>query len=440
LNRSEQLLNPMSDTDRTPSTENGSPASDATVQGYVIDNMEGAVDQATFLARTDMPIAVVGPRGTGKMYVAKVVHQASVHSTGEVVSIDCREFRNRDEANTSIKAALEQAQGKTLVFKSPHLMNPDVQNKLARQLSTRVLADVSPPRYLPEANFVALFPDSIEYLQSHGGLSDRLASAFAGFPINVPPLKDRKRAVMRWAQKVLGQECIDRGRFVKGFSPDAEKAMLSYDWPGNITEMRQRVVAALDSSDKEWLTPVELGIYQEDSEQKIPLTEESTVFLDAVDTSSVATEQYNPTALEELDVALGEAVNHILSAGNHLPLGAWLADEVVLAARDRYRGDSRATAQFLQTRPRNISRWGPRIEEREKDRLACEQWREPRRLAYEWIREVSLADGPPLDSAQAMLLKHLERHSDEASIKIRAAILDVSVPTYQKRLKQLQEI
>jgi len=45
------------------------------IEGYVVDNMEGAVDQAMFLARLDVPVAIVGPAGTGKMYVAKIVHE-----------------------------------------------------------------------------------------------------------------------------------------------------------------------------------------------------------------------------------------------------------------------------------------------------------------------------------------------------------------------------
>ncbi|QIB65636.1 sigma 54-interacting transcriptional regulator [Kineobactrum salinum] len=45
--------------------------------GYVLDNMEGAVDQATFLAATDTPVAIVGARGTGKMYIARILHASA---------------------------------------------------------------------------------------------------------------------------------------------------------------------------------------------------------------------------------------------------------------------------------------------------------------------------------------------------------------------------
>ena len=56
--------------------------------GYVVDNMEGAVDQAVFLASVDIPIAVIGARGTGKMYIAKVIHQAAGGSSDSVRVVD----------------------------------------------------------------------------------------------------------------------------------------------------------------------------------------------------------------------------------------------------------------------------------------------------------------------------------------------------------------
>ena len=125
--------------------------------------------------------------------MAKVIHQESGAAPEQMVVIDCREFRSRKDALNRIARELERSAGKTLVFKSPHLMNPDAQLKLARQISSRMLADTSPPRYLPAARMIALFPDNLEHLVRYGGLNERLASVFAGYPIRVPPIRDRKR-------------------------------------------------------------------------------------------------------------------------------------------------------------------------------------------------------------------------------------------------------
>ena len=55
--------------------------------------------------------------------------------------VNCRELRGRQAALRRIAAALDGEAGRTVVFKSPHLLHLRVQRRLARQLGTRVLAD-----------------------------------------------------------------------------------------------------------------------------------------------------------------------------------------------------------------------------------------------------------------------------------------------------------
>lgn len=405
---------------------------DAALDGYVVDNMEGAVDQAAFLARVDLPVAVIGARGTGKMYLARVVHSESGGSSDNIVSVDCREFRNKLDAITSIARELEAAEGKTLVFKSPHLMHADAQLKLARQISSRTFIDAGPQRYLPRARFVALFPDTLEHLSADYGLHEKLASVFAGYPIYVPPMRERKRAVLRWANKILSQEAKAGGRDMQGFSPDAEAAMLAHEWRGNITEIRQRVLGALDRSTGDWLTAVDLGLFFEEAVgSRAP--EES--FLELMDKGAPDSTTYNPSAIAEFDQALGVAVHDSLAVTPN-PLGDWLDDELLLAVLARYQQDVRKAADFLQTSTRNINRWLPKIAARTEERRHP-VWREPARLVAEWVREAPVPESPPQEYLRAKLLAHIEQQGSESNIKLRSQIMAVSIPTYQKRLKAL---
>ncbi len=409
------------------------------IEGYVGDNMEGAVDQAIFLSSLDMPVAIIGPVGTGKMYIAKIIHDESGGAPDMLIAIDCREFRSRSEANARIAEELAAGEGKTLVFKSPHLMNSESQLKLARQISSRTLADVSPAQYLPRVKLVALFPDSLEQLTRQGGLTAPLASAFAGYPIHVPPIRDRKQAVLRWAHKILDQEGSVRGRDMKGLTPDAEQAMLLYDWPGNISEMRECIVSALEKTEKDWLTPVDLGLFKGITPDGAPYLPEPKPFLTMVETNAAADDDYVPSALETLDVALGEAVHNLLTANLIRPLGAWTEDEVVLAALDRYRDDIPRAAEFLHTRPRNVSRWLPKIRSRGEERSASSLWQTPRRLLREWVRESPHLPGSPLELLQDLLIAHVIKQGDGVSAANRAAIMGVSMPTYLKRLRESKQ-
>ncbi|NQX88443.1 MAG: sigma 54-interacting transcriptional regulator [Halioglobus sp.] len=409
------------------------------IEGYVADNMEGAVDQALFLAGLDLPVAVIGPAGTGKMYIARVIHEASGGINNTLLVIDCREFRSRNAAQSRIAQELAASEGRTLVFKSLQLVHADVQIKLARQISSRTLADVSPPQYLPRVKLIALFPEPLEVLMGRGELTEALASAFAGYPIHVPPIRDRQQAVLRWAHKILGQEGALRDRDMKGFTPDAEQAMLLYDWPGNISEMRQCIHDALDKTDKDWLTPVDLSLYKGISAQGALEKPMSQPFLTSPQLEEVPDESYRPTTLEAVRVALGEAVHNLLGLKLIKPLGLWVDDELVMAALDRYRGDMPRAAEFLHTRSRNISRWMPKICAREDARNNSSLWQEPRRLLREWVRE-----SPPLqESPQALigdtLLFHLTELGGDLSVAKRAKIVGVSTPTYMKRLREQQD-
>lgn len=404
------------------------------VEGYVEDNMEGAIDQAMFMARVDMPVAVIGPRGTGKLYVAKIIHQEAGGDTDQLVYIDCREFRSRRDALTRISRELAASEGKTLVFKSPHLMNPEAQLKLARQLSTRILADSNPPRYLPRARYVGLFPDSLEHLATHGGLDEKLASVFAGYPIVVPPLRVRKRAILRWAYKILSQECARRDRKFRGFTPDAQQTLLEYEWPGNISEMRQCIAAALDKSDKDWITPVDLGIFRGIGATGGAAAAVKPTFLETQLMEQEIEHTYSPSPLDELAVALGESLHALLEHQAIKPLGAWVDDELVLAACERYRGDMAGAARFLHTKSRNIGRWMPKILGRDHERSSSMLWQAPRALIRQWVQEAAMPESSPQQLLQEMLMAQVHSQCDSMSVADRAAIMGVSVPTYQKRL------
>ena len=434
-------FSPVRRTGAEPGTTNSAAPIEGTplergIEGYVVDNMEGAVDQAIFLANLDIPIAIIGASGTGKLYIAKIIQQQSLAAGDALLVMDCREFRSRGDANKRIATALENSAGKTLVFKSPQLMSQEVQIKLARQLSSRTLADVSPPRYLPKNQLIALFPLELEQLVAQGKLTPQLASVFAGYPIHIPPIRDRKQAVLRWAHKILEQEGRQRQRDMRGFTPDAEQAMLAHDWPGNITEMRQCITDAMDKTDKDWITPVDLGLFKGIRAEGAPYQSEPLPFLSVLQREEQQEDDsYVPTSVDALDLALGEAVNNLVSGASLRPLGTWAEDDMVLAALDRYRGDRSKAAQLLHTRARNISRWLPKIGARDEQRNSLPLWQDSRRLLREWIRELPLSDDSPLAQIQDLLLAHVERHTAATTVTQRAGILGVSVPTYHKRLR-----
>jgi DNA-binding NtrC family response regulator len=241
---------------------------------------------------------------------------------------------------------------------------------------------------------------------------------------------------LRWAHKILTQEAAARDRKVTGFTPDAEQAMLQHEWPGNISEMRQCIVAALDKTDKEWLTPVDLGIFKGLSASGPGSLPPKRAFLQELVEAPPEEPAYSPTTLEELGVALGEALHNMLELGAIKPLGQWLDDEVVLAVCDRFQDNTRGAAEFLHTKPRNIGRWMPKVAAREQERGTSSLWQVPQRMVRQWIKEASPMEEPPQQLVAKLMMSHVVSQCGDLSSAERARIMGVSTPTYQKRMQE----
>ena len=160
--------------------------------------------------------------------------------------------------------------------------------------------------------------------------------------------------------------------------------------------MRSCISEALEKTDKTWLTPVDLGLFDGIDPDGSHYVQESTPFLTAPATEEVSQDSYQPTALESLNVALGQAVRAVLELEVQKPLGTWLDDELVLATMERYREDAPRASEFLHTRSRNIGRWMPKIRAREEERSTGALWQTPRRLIREWVRESSQMEESPM--------------------------------------------
>ncbi len=406
-------------------------------EGYVFDQMEGAVDTALFLAPIDIPLAVIGARGTGKGFIARLIHEARDGQEHELEFLDCREFRGRASSLRSLSNAFESTITKTLVFKSPHLLQLKVQESLARCVATRTLVLKKPAKYLQKIKMVALFPASIDRLIRDGLLSLSLGSCFSAYPILVPPLRERGHAVLRWADKILVQESKRVRKKVKGFSPDAQEAMLAHSWTGNISELRHRIVDALESTSRDWLMPVDLGISPRSSGDTRNNYTGTTMFAE-IDSIITKTSDFSLSARHELEVAIKTWCSQI-DKETFLPLAVWLQDELVLASIDRYKGSQPKAASWLQVSSRNIRRWIPAIEEREKARRDAKNSNDHTRLIREWVRE-SPREGPsPVEELEKMILLETLHMKDRFDLSSLAGLMGVSIPTYRKKINELQE-
>jgi two-component system NtrC family response regulator len=78
--------------------------------------------------------------------------------------------------------------------------------------------------------------------------------------INIPPVRERDGGRLLLARHLLGGLVATEGKTLKGFSEDAKDAIDSYQWPGNVREMENRIKAAVIMAEGKFVTAEDLGL------------------------------------------------------------------------------------------------------------------------------------------------------------------------------------
>lgn len=205
------------------------------------------------LARSTIPVLVLGESGVGKELAAAAVHAFSNRASGPFVSVNCAaipETLAESELFGYAKGAfsgavgakpghIEVASGGTLFLDEIGELSPAIQAKLLRVLESGELMRVGEvaPRKI-DLRIVAAtnrdLADEVEAGRFRGDLYFRLGSA----RLSIPPLRDRPRDLATLATRLLREACASLGRSPLELSISAALALFRHDWKGNIRELR----------------------------------------------------------------------------------------------------------------------------------------------------------------------------------------------------------
>lgn len=180
-----------------------------------IQSLQKLVQQA---ALTDSPILIYGERGSGREFVAEILHQSSPR-TGHFEKMSCSGW-SESLLESEMSRKLERAQGGTLFL-------DDVNEVPARLLAKAMCADV---------RIIAA---------CEGGLEGRDHVIQFGIRITLPPLRDRKLDIPILVDHFIERFGVEFGKPVKGINGPALRKLIAYQWPGNIRELKNAVERAV---------------------------------------------------------------------------------------------------------------------------------------------------------------------------------------------------
>lgn len=206
------------------------------------------------VAKQDVPILVRGESGTGKELVARALYQYSRRSDEIFLAVNCAAlpdnlleselFGHEKGAFTGAESRrigkFEQCNGGTLFLDEIGDMAPSVQAKVLRVLQDQRFERVGGNKELrTDVRIIAATNRPLERMVEDGDYREDLLYRLNGVTIELPPLRDRLSDVPSLIQFFLSRAKREFSKpDLEGLSPDAVDLLTSYDWPGNVRQLR----------------------------------------------------------------------------------------------------------------------------------------------------------------------------------------------------------
>jgi len=230
-----------------------------------------AAEQIAASPRTT--IAIYGESGVGKEVLARAIHVAAGHDMTTFVPVNCAaipETLMESELFGHVKGAFTgadheregkctRARGGTLFLDEIGDMPLPLQAKLLRLLEERVYEKVGADTpQSADFRVIVATHRSLGDCCKQGTFRSDLYHRINVFPINIPPLRDRREDIPQLAEFFLETFRNHLGKKLPGLSRPALDYLCSFDWPGNIRELRNRLEYAAIISRGELIQPEHL--------------------------------------------------------------------------------------------------------------------------------------------------------------------------------------
>ncbi len=218
--------------------------------------VQRVADAVRRLADTDTPVLLTGERGTGRLFLARVIHYNSPRSSALFVPVHCagipeptleRDLFGHDpgaydRAVLPLGGKLEMANHGTVYLSEIGEAGRRVQERLLELLTERTITPVGSDRKVElDVRLVASASLAPEELEARGRLLPKLREILAPGTIPIAPLRERPEDVPLLLYHFLYRENRERKKPLSGYSQTALNALAAYPWPGNVRELLETV-------------------------------------------------------------------------------------------------------------------------------------------------------------------------------------------------------
>jgi DNA-binding NtrC family response regulator len=223
---------------------------------WTCEAMRRVMAQIDRVAASESRVCIYGETGTGKELVARTLHGKSSRASGPFVTLNCAAIPAEliesqlfgHEKGSFTGAAqrhvgkFEQAHRGTLFLDEIGDMPPVMQAKLLRVLEESEVERVGGDKTIRvDVRVVVATHRDLAELARLGAFRQDLYHRVVVFPIQLPPLRQRKEDIPALIDHFAREVCRQNSWKLVCFAPEAVQALREYAWPGNIRELRNMV-------------------------------------------------------------------------------------------------------------------------------------------------------------------------------------------------------
>lgn len=196
----------------------------------------------------DTPLLIFGEIGVGKKLFARIVHNEGKRGLAPYFTIQCKGV---DETTLTReifgtpenKSKLEECIGGTVVFDEVAFLPLHLQIRLAKVLKER---RIEGSKISLDVRVIFTSSKNIKQLfEEEGTFNSELYNFLSTSEVNIDPLRKRPQDIEDLLTFFLKKECRKQGLLLKDFSDVVKEQLVSYAWPGNVSELEKAVEKAV---------------------------------------------------------------------------------------------------------------------------------------------------------------------------------------------------
>ena len=221
-------------------------------------------------AGSNIPVLITGESGVGKELLARAIQGASDRAGRPFVTVNCGAIPENlvesilfGHAKGSFTGATDnhagkfvEANGGTLFLDEVGELPLDMQVKLLRVLQEGEVDPVGAKRPVKvDVRIISATNKDLAKLVADGAFREDLFYRLNVFPIEAPPLRERKEDLVTLVQRFVARFNAEEGRNVRGASEATMQMLLNFDWPGNVRQLENSVFRAVILCEGDLLQP-----------------------------------------------------------------------------------------------------------------------------------------------------------------------------------------